>query len=349
MRKTILGCLLTITLAACGGGGTPAAKKTGPPPPPRSSLTGLVVADPSVLKRPVLAIKVENSEAARPQSGLDAADIVYEELAEGGITRFIALFESQDAPKVGPVRSARLVDPDILLEYNAMLAYSGAHHIVQAALIKSGIVLLSHGKVGSPTYYRSAKRYAPHNLYTSTAGLYKAAGDKGEPPPADLFQFSEQPPVLPSPQPSGATPTPKPRPSSVSIGTSIRIPFSGNQTSIWKYDAAKDSYMRWQGSSRHKLEDGSQVAARNVLLLFVRIGTTAIVDAAGHNSPDVEVIGHGKVVLYRNGLKVEGTWTRSSKSGRTKLLDLAGKPIVLAPGQTWVELVPNDVEVTTAQ
>src|SRR5438093_3014474 len=122
MRKTALACMLALALAACGGGKSP-GKKTAPLPP-RSSLTGLIVADASVLKRTVLAIKVENSIDARPQSGLGAADIVYEELAEGGITRFIALYQSEDSAKIGPVRSARLVDPQILVEYKAMLAYS---------------------------------------------------------------------------------------------------------------------------------------------------------------------------------------------------------------------------------
>lgn len=349
MRKTAFACLLALGLAACGGGSASpdAAKRNSPPPPPRSGLTGLIVADANVLQRPVLAVKVENSFAARPQTGLQYADVVYEELAEGGITRFIALFESQDAQEVGPVRSARLVDADILLEYNAMLAYSGAHHIVQEHLLKSGVVLLSHGKIGSPVYYRSKKRYAPHNLYTSTAGLWASKlARAGKAPPKSIFAFSEQPPLLPSPQPSGATTSPSP--SSVSVGTSVKIPFSGQQTSIWRYSQAVDRYARWQGSHRHLLTDGSQVQARNVLLLFVRVGETKIVDAAGHNSPDVIVTGTGTLRLYRNGLRIDGKWSRDGRNGRTKLTDLQGKPLLFAPGQTWVELVPTDISVSEA-
>jgi hypothetical protein len=350
MRKTTLACILSIALASCGGAAAkPSAKKTAPPPPPRSALTGLIVADPSVLQRPVLAIKVENSYAARPQAGLAAADIVYEELAEGGITRFIALYQSEDSAKIGPVRSARLVDPQILVEYHAMLAYSGAHHVVQAALNRSGIVLLSHGKVGSPVYWRNSQRYAPHNLYTSTKGLWGFAEKKqqGAAPPADFWRFSERPPLLPTPLPSGATTSPSP--AGVARGPSVRIPFSSGQTSIWRYNTAQDRYLRWQGSNRHTLEGGIQIGARNVLLMFVKIGETKIVDAAGNNSPDVVVIGSGKALLYRNGLEIEGTWRRSSASGRTSFLDGAGKPLLLAPGQTWVELVPSDVEVGPAR
>jgi hypothetical protein len=344
-KTAVLSLLLVLFLAliACGGGKSGAAKKT--PGPPKSSLTGLVVGDPTVLKRPVLAVKVENSRQARPQTGLQYADVVYEELAEGGITRFIVLYQSQDAKVVGPVRSARLVDADILLEYHAMLAYSGAHHIVQDYLKKSGIVLLSHGKIGPPVFYRSKSRYAPHNLYTSTAGLWGAKDAAlGTPPPNDLFRFLEQPPLLPSPLPSGATASPSP--SSVSVGTSLQIPFSGQQTSIWKYNATVDRYLRWQGSNKHLLADGAQVQARNVLVLFVKVGETKIVDAAGHNSPDVVVIGSGSLRLYRNGVRVDGEWSRNGKEGRTRLTDLQGRPLVLAPGQTWVELVPTDVSVS---
>ncbi len=343
-RRIVVGLALSMIalLAACGSSKDASSKKA--PGPPRSSLTGLVVADASVLKRPVLAIKVENSRPARPQSGLQYADIVYEELAEGGITRFVALYQSQDAKLVGPVRSARLVDADILLEYNAMLAYSGAHHVVQDYLKKSGIVLLSHGKIGAPVFYRSKNRFAPHNLYTSTTGLWRAKdASLGEPPPTDLFRFVEQPPLLPSPPPSGSTV--EPSPSSVSRGPSLAIPFSGQQTSIWKYDTTLDRYLRWQGSRKHVLDDGGQVQARNVLVLFVRVGETRIVDAAGHNSPDVVVIGSGTLRLYRNGLRIDGRWSRNGPEGRTKMTDLQGRPLALAPGPTWVELVPTDVAV----
>src|ERR1051326_1607742 len=158
MTKRAAIVLLGLALIACGGskGGKPsAAKSTAPPPPPRSSLTGLIAGDPSVLKRCVLAIKVENSTAARPQSGLQAADVVYEEIAEGGITRFIAMYQSNGSNNVGPVRSARLVDPNILKLYNAVLVYSGAHPVVQAAVQHSGIPLIEYGS------YPSAFRRQP--------------------------------------------------------------------------------------------------------------------------------------------------------------------------------------------
>lgn len=334
---------LGFALAACGGGGKAAERRKGPPPPPRSPLTGLIVADAGVLKRPVMAIKVENSRPARPQAGLGEADIVYEELAEGGITRFIALYHSQDVAKVGPVRSARLVDPQILVEYRAALAYSGAHHLVQKALVKSGIPLLAHGRNGA-AFWRAKNRFAPHNLYTSTAKLWALLKGKGSMPPSEMFRFNEQPPALPSPSPSAS-----PSPSSVSAGPGAKIPFSYSQTSIWRYDSTKDAYLRWQGSNRHLLEDGSQVQARNVLVLFVKIGETAIVDAAGNNSPDVVVTGTGKLALYRNGIRVDGTWTRASEGARSLLVDRQGAPIMLAPGATWVELVPVEVEVTSVK
>ena len=336
MRKVALVCSLCLALVACGGGTKKPQASKSPPPPPRSSLTGLVVADAKVLKRPVIAVKVENSIDARPQSGLDDADVVYEEIAEGGITRFIALYQSQDAPVIGPVRSARLVDPNVLKQFRAILAFSGAHPIVQDALARSGIKLLSYLDYPE-AYYRSSARQAPHNLFTSLKRLYKFA--KGALPPTNIFRFAEQPPVLPSPS---ASPSP-----ALARGSHVQINFSEQQTSLWRYSAAKDVYLRWQGSSRHLLTGGSQVSARNVLLLYVKVKMTNILDPAGNPSPDVEVIGSGRLALFRNGIEVKGTWKRAAVDDQTTMTDVTGAPVSLAPGITWIELVPTDVVVTS--
>ncbi len=358
-RKLALMALIVIALAACGGGGKKSKKATSspsPPPPPRSFLTGLIVADAAVLGRPVVAVKVENSINSRPQSGLNAADIVYEVIAEGGITRFMPLYQSQDPGDIGPVRSARLVDPDILVEYRAALAYSGAHPIVESALERSNLVLLSYGRY--PNAFRRTSRPAPHNVFTTLRNLYGVLGKRGTLPPQDLFAFEEHPPALVGGTPTGtpaatasASPTgsPSPAPSPIAVPRNhIRIPFSFSQTSIWKYDKGKDEYLRWQGDAPHKLTDGSQVSSRNVLLLFVEIGESRIVDAAGNKSPEIKVVGEGKLVLFRNGLRVLGTWKRSAVSGRTSMLDENGNPILLAPGRTWIELVPMDVDASSS-
>ncbi|MGH2768138.1 MAG: DUF3048 domain-containing protein, partial [Actinomycetota bacterium] len=151
-----------------------------PPSPVLCPLTGQERAPGFSIDHPALAIKVDNHSAARPQAGLESADIVYEELAEGGITRFLAIFHCSEADRVGPVRSARLVDPDILLEYAPVpFGYSGANPVVVEKVESTqGIVSLRHGRFGD-AYERVRGRQAPHNLFTSTQKLRAPTKVKG--------------------------------------------------------------------------------------------------------------------------------------------------------------------------
>jgi hypothetical protein len=318
--------------------------------PPRAPLTGvLLAADPG---RPALAVKIENAKPARPQSGLEFADVVYEELVEGGITRFIGVFHSQEASTLGPVRSARMVDPDILMEYHAQFAYSGGSTAVRSYVDKSGLVILSHTKAAG-AYHRVKTRRAPHNLYSSTEELWAAGGGGNDPP--QVFSFSEtRPRPLPAPSPS-SSPGPSASPSPyVAPGASVTIPFSGAQTSVFRYDPASDRYLRFQGSGYgkrmrlepHTMAEGAQIAPRNVLLMFVQVAVGSHRDAVGNYSPEISVVGTGRTLLFRNGILVPGRWSRGSLGARTKFADSSGHALRLAPGQTWVELVPVGTEAT---
>jgi hypothetical protein len=345
-RAALVAVVLAATLVACGGGGSkkaPEAKKS-PPPPPRAALTGLIVTDQAVLARPALAIKVENSSSALPQGGLQLADVVYEQIAEGGITRFIAVFQSKTCNQVVPVRSARLMDANILLSMHAWLAYSGAHPVVENALARSRLPLIRYGAYPS-AFSRTSSRRAPHNLVTTCAALWKIA--KGAPPPSNFFTFAEQPPALPSPAASGSgSPSASPSPSAVSRGTAVKVTFSDSQTSIWRYDGTKDAYLRWQGSNRHVLADGSQVNARNVLVLYVKLKDGGYLDPAGNPAYEVVVTGSGKALLYRNGVRVTGTWSHPAAADVMTYTDATGKPMTFAPGNTWIELVPDTGSVS---
>lgn len=351
---------LLLVLAACsdavgaGSSGTPAGggKPGRKAAPPKAPLTGLALAaSPS---RAALAVKIENAKAARPQSGLQYADVVYEELVEGGLTRFIGIFHSQDAPTLGPVRSARMVDPDILVEYRALFAYSGGSTQVLRYVDRSGLVILSHTKAVR-AYHRMRNRRAPHNLYTTTQDLYASAGGAATPPP-QFFSYSEtRPKPLPAPSasasPAAASASPSPY---VPPGASVEIPFSGAQRSVFRYDAVSDRYLRFQGSGYgkraklepHVMDDGAQIAPRNVLVMFVEVAVGSHRDAAGNYSPEITVVGTGRVMLFRNGILVPGRWSRGSLTARTKLVDSAGTVLRLAPGQTWVELVPVGTDVS---
>jgi hypothetical protein len=334
-------CALALAVAACSSGakgaldGHPgevaaAAAKPSPSPPTLAPLTGLPLSDPSLATRPALAVKIDNHPDARPQSGLDRADIVYEELVEGNITRFVAVFQSRDAAEVGPVRSARWEDPDILRQYGTpILAYSGAANAVLRKLRGSRLVRMID--LGGPPFHRVSFKYAPHNLYTSTQELYAAAHGRGTRAPR-IFQFGDLP------APPAATPWPR--------TTYASVPMSADYVSKWRYDAASMTYLRSQGSVPQKTRAGAQLAFRNVLLMFVPTRLASGIEATGTYSPLITLSGHGVAVLLRDGVRIPGSWRRPSLDAVTALSDTAGRPLAFAPGTTWVELVPVGEPVT---
>ena len=165
-----------------------------PEPPPTCPLTGTPAPHGEVPHRPVLAVKVENTPDAYPLAGLQSADVVYEELVEGGITRFMALYQCKDAKQVGPVRSARTTDPKVLIQYDphSVIAYSGGQLAVVNAVERSGLVSFDEDS-GGDAFWRDDARYEPHNLFVNTAKLRakSAKATAGEGPPRRLFPFDD--------------------------------------------------------------------------------------------------------------------------------------------------------------
>ena len=296
---------------------------------PRLCLTGRRAPSGQAPDRPALAIKVENLPEARPQAGLDKADIVYEEPVEGGITRFIVIFYCQGAKRVGPVRSARLTDPPILLQFGkeTLFGYAGGAGKTLAAIKQSGLHDLRYNiPVAESAFVRDPNRTAPHNLYTSTAALYKAAHVKGS-PPRPVFHYGSH--LF----------------RKAKAVTTIHLDFSSSSDVFWRYKADKKEYLRFHGSVPHTLEGGVQVSATNVVVMLVSLRDTGIVDAAGNPSPEVESVGEGRAFVFRDGKMIEGRWMRRSRNGVIKLVDPKNKPIQLARGRTWVELLPKDIPV----
>ncbi|MGH8899949.1 MAG: DUF3048 domain-containing protein, partial [Egibacteraceae bacterium] len=165
-----------------------ASGSNAPPPAPLTEsapLTGLPVADPAVLARPVVAVKVDNAAKARPQTGLDQADIVFEGLVEGGLTRFVALFHSVSPGTVGPVRSARDVDADLLPAFSSVLGISGAAPGTEARLREAGLRVLSEGQAPPGAFFRTGERRSPHNLFTRPLELWRAGA--GLPPAVPVW------------------------------------------------------------------------------------------------------------------------------------------------------------------
>jgi hypothetical protein len=276
--------------------------------------------------RPALAIKVDNAPAARPQTGLSWADIVYEQPVEGGLTRYIAVFQCQDASSVEPVRSARLTDPDVLAQFGeALFGFSGGVPMVLSKVRAAGLVDVGFTQAPG-AYHRDPRRRAPHNLVTGTRELYAAAGQSGE-IPGGLFSYSG---------------TPR---SGRSAGE-VRVPFSSSSNVVWRWSEEDDTYLRFYGQDPDTLSDGTQVSAANVIVQVVRVTLSDIRDANGVASPLAHVVGEGSAHVLTAGVIVSGRWSRPSLDRPTKFVDEDGEEVGLTPGPTWIELVPTQVSVS---
>ena len=315
--------VLALAVAGCGGRGPAAGTPATSAAPTRWPLTGQPVGDPERASRSAVAIKVENVAQARPQAGLNAADLVYEELVEGGLTRLLALFHAQDAPLVGPVRSVREVDAPLLRQFGQVLfGYSGgAAAVVREVERNSGAVLVGADRAPA-AYTRRPDRPAPHNLYTSTSALREAPGDARAGPPGAVFTYAAA-------VPAGAEPA-----------AGARLSFSPSATAAWRWDPQAGVFLRTEDGTRHVLADGQQVRADNVVIMAVRVGRSKVVDVLGNPSPSIELLGSGDAWLLRDGRVVEGRWSRTSIEEPARLTGPDGTPLALRPGRTWVELLP---------
>lgn len=339
---------LTGMAAACGSGqsrqasvaglSTSTSTSTVPPttsstaaPPPVCPLTDLPAPGGKVPQRPALAIKVENLPQARPQYGLAAADVIYEEPVEGGITRFIAIYQCHDSTRVEPVRSGRLIDPEIVRQYGAhpLFGYSGAIQPAVDAIDASPLVDVGVNRAPLSAYWRDPARYAPHNLITATPRLYSygASLNVPEAPPAPTFVFG--------PEGQGATPA-----ASVHIGYQY-----SDLTWTWRR-AAGVFFRSYSDTGPATLGGGGQITASNVVVMHVHMYPSQYQeDATGIHENLLTLTGSGPAQVFRNGSEMDGTWNRPSLSDVTSYLDRSGQPIALTPGQTWVELVPTTVGV----
>lgn len=311
----------------------PVTTTTQAPVGPVAPLTGLRLPEGTVLDRPALAVKVDNLDAARetalPQSGLPRADVIYEEVVEGNITRLVAVFHSQDPGRVGPVRSARTTDVHLLPQLGrVLLAWSGGNQGVVGAVRGSASIIDVGYDTATGSYERDGSRRAPHNLYVRAGELWGGAGDAGAPPA--LFRYrAEGQPDPPTAQPA--------------LGVSIT--WGGGIASspvAWTWDPALRVYVRDQNGRPHADADGTRLAAPNVVVLVTEYGRSA----ADSRSPEAVTVGSGEAFVYTNGTVVHGRWDRPSEDRPAALTDDAGQPILLTPGQTWVEL-PRSGGVTT--
>jgi hypothetical protein len=296
----------------------------GQPAPPQCAYTGEEARNEPRSLRPPIAVKIENSPDARPQAGLDRADLVYEVEAEGGITRFMAVFQCQDVKRIGPVRSARPVDIPLLKQFqDPLFAYAGASSAVQKMVTAVDIVDLNYVDAAD-AYVQDPARVAPHQFFTSTRALYGAAGKKGG-TPEPLFAYAEDL-----------------DPKGTGKAEEIHLDFSPVADVFWSYDRRDDVYLRSHGTIPHTLENGAQVSATNLVVMLVKRLSTGLVDSAGNPVPNYQVVGSGKALVFRGGRVISGRWERDSAGDIATFVDRDGDEVALAPGRTWVTLFPTD-------
>lgn len=317
-KLSVGAALLTAaTLVASCSSSSKSSTSSGPSTAP---LTGLVVS--SVPQRPALSIKVDNSPPGLPQSGLDKADIVTDALVEGGLTRILATYQSQDAALVGPIRSARPVDAALLRQLGGgIFAYSGAAAGEIAPVKAQSTATLLSFDAGLSAFKQIPGHPVPFQVYASTNDLY-AAGQKAgasSNPPKPIFTYN-------STVPKGSS------------GVTARIPMSNISTVTWTWDPTTQTYLRTQNGRADVLADGSRISANDVVVMSVAIGPTGIFDTAGNEDPYVMAVGSGPVSVLRNGQVITGTWNRPTITDTMKLTDSSGAVIPLQPGRSWIEL-----------
>ena len=298
----------------------PTTTTTAPPPPPVAPLTGL----PDVgggLGRPALSVKIENSPDSRPQVGIEQADVVYEEVVEGGITRFVVIFNSQVPANLGPIRSVRDMDPNIVWPLGGIFAYSGGAPGPVAHISDAPVNLVDESATGT-AMYRDRGRAAPHNLFGYGQALFDRGGQPVPPPP--LFPYLAAGEGWAAPEPV----------------LQFRAGFQAGYDPTWTWDAATGTWKRSYGATPFMAASGVQVAPQNVVVQFI--------EYPGYS--DGKTIGGGDVMVFSGGNLIRGKWLRSGAEQPAAFFDAAGNVIKLTPGQTWVELLPvgSAVDVVAA-
>lgn len=316
--------LVSLVLGACsalpGDEPAPTALQEEPATTPATgTLNGTALPD-----GPVLAVKIDGTGASRPRIGVQEADVVYVEPVEGGLTRWMAVFSSQLPAEVGPVRSARESDVDILAGYGPVaFAFSGASGITRDALT-GGRQLDVDADTVPGAYHRDSGRRSPYNLIGETEALLDA-GD-GSLPPEDVgFVFGPAPPA--------GAPT-------ASIGASWS---SSSVDFTWAADEG-----RWLLTTDDRPDvapDGSRHGATTVVVQRVRVSESRNRDVNGAPTPIVEVVGSGTGVVGRDGARWDVTWDRPGPESPTVFTTADGSPMTFAPGQVWVVFVGADQPV----
>ncbi len=334
MRRSLITlpviAALVIAMTGCSAGTAPTASPSETPtasptpteePKEYAPLTGVEV-EPGSLVRPAMAAKIDNHVDARPQIGLDKTDIVFEELVEGGLTRYVAVWHSQLPKTYGPIRSIRPMDPDIVSPFGGMITYSGGQQKFITMMQNTNVLNIIHGQSGTAdTIYRIDSKIAPHNVVVKAQVVNKQHAELAAPMPSFSFAAAL----------AEAT--------AVTDGTATKgavVTFDSPSTPKWKWSAEKQAWVRFQtGGAIDTDFNGVQLQATNVIVQRVK---------ESHEYgyvPRANVVGYGTAWIFTGGKYIEAKWEKKDReSFTTYTIKATGEEVTLAPGNTWIELMP---------
>lgn len=298
-------------------------------PRPVSPLTGQEIVNPATAQRRVLAVKIDNHENARPQSGLELADAVYEIPVEGRFTRFISLWHQQDSEYVGPMRSGRPTDASLLQPLGATFTISGAQGWVINRINRAGVPLIGEVR---PETFRVSSRRAPHNLYVNTNALRIYADGREFPdlPPDPLWEFGSLP-------------------ASVDRAAEVTLEYDPTNQVTWVWNG--QSYRRLTNGFIEEwvdLEEETGVLEADVLVILfaARYWAGPPAGMSGSSVPAFETVGNGRALVAAGGTIAEGSWTREDADQPFTLTTSSGAVLPVPPGRPWISIFPDDRSVS---
>lgn len=308
---------------------TPVAIKPKLPAPKYYGLLdGTPVADQTATTAPVTAIMLENSPDARPQSGLKQAQVVYEAIAEGGITRFLALYQQNKPQLIGPVRSVRMYYVDWAAPYQASISHIGGSAAALAE-VRNGNYRDLDQFFNAAYYWRATDRYAPHNVYTSFEKLDALNAAKG------YTSSSFTGLIRTDSKPTGT-------PDATNINVTISGPLYNSQ---YTYDPATNTYQRNQAGAPHLDREDGQITPSVVVVL--KVDMSLIMEDGWREN--ITTNGSGEAQIFQNGTAQTATWSKADRASPLKLTGADGKDLAFNRGQTWITAIPTNTGSVTWQ
>jgi DUF3048 family protein len=297
---------------------------------PRAPLTGVIDGTGDTKGRAALAVKIDNAPKARPQAGLEEADVVFEEVVEGGVTRFVAIFHSRVPKTVGPIRSVRPMDPVILTPLRPLVAYSGGIPSFMAMLNRAPVQDVNYDNA-TAAYHWEKGRPRPHNLFADPTDLWGRAEAGFKAPPPALFEYRAPADAF------GEAPA-----------TAVKIPYSPLASAAYEWDAGKGNWKRWENGTPHMAASGDQIRPTNLVIQLISQRRLNVVDPSGTPVYDSILTGTGDAWVLSGGRVTKGRWSKPDAASPTRYTDAAGNPVKLAPGSTWVHLAPLGTPVSVS-